>query len=84
MASRLWFRYVSPGAFIESAMYAGLAEEKLNDWSLLAKVRYAVYRPGGPMAMDLSQNPTVLVVNDTAFVHGGLLPIHGEWRIRGR
>lgn len=71
-------RYVTPGAFIESAMYAGLSESDLKDWSLLAKVRYAVYRPGGPMAMDLSQNPTVLVVNDTAFVHGGLLPAHGE------
>ena len=69
---------MTPGAFIESAMYAGLSEADLKDWSLLAKVRYAVYRPGGPMAMDLSQNPTVLVVNETAFVHGGLLPAHGE------
>lgn len=25
----------------------------------------------------LSRNPTVLIVNDTAFAHGGLLPTHG-------
>ncbi len=30
------------------------------------------------MAMELAKNPTVLVVNDTAFAHGGLLPVHGE------
>lgn len=71
-------RYVTPGAFFESALYAGLAEQELKDWELLARVRYAVYRPGGPMAMELAKNPTVLVVNDTAFAHGGLLPVHGE------
>lgn len=34
------------------------------------------------MAMELSKNPTVLVINDTVFAHGGLLPVHGEWRAR--
>lgn len=28
------------------------------------------------MARELAKNPTVLVVNDTVFAHGGLLPIH--------
>ena len=70
-------RYVTPGAFVESAYYAGLTEKDMKDWGLLAKVRYTVYRPGGPMALELSKNPTVLVVNDTAFAHGGLLPVHG-------
>jgi len=70
------FRYVTPGALVESALYAGLSQQDLKDWELLARVRYAVYKPGGPMAVELSKNPTVLVVNDTAFAHGGLLPIH--------
>lgn len=38
------------------------------------------------MARELSKNPTVLVVNDTAFAHGGLLPIHvkhGLQRLNG-
>lgn len=69
---------MTPGAFVESALYAGLSEKDLKDWDLLARVRYAVYRPGGPMAMELSKNPTVLIVNDTVFAHGGLLPLHGE------
>lgn len=76
-------RYVTPGAFRESALFAGLHHDdpqKLDqpDWQLLARVRAAVYKPGGPMAMELSKNPTVLVINDTVFAHGGLLPIHGE------
>lgn len=70
-------RYVTPGAFVESALFAGLSEQDLRDWELLARVRFAVYKPGGPMAVELSKNPTVLVVNDTVFAHGGLLPIHG-------
>jgi len=75
------FRYVTPGAFRESAMFAGLYQDEMHkldqpDWQLLARVRLAVYKPGGPMAMELSKNPTVLVVNDTVFAHGGLLPIH--------
>ena len=69
---------MTPGAFVESALYAGLSEKDLKDWDLLARVRYAVYRPGGPMAMELSKNPTVLIVNDSVFAHGGLLPLHGE------
>lgn len=70
------FRYVTPGAFVESALFAGLSEKDLKDWDLLARVRYAVYRPGGPMAMELSKNPTAMIINDTAFAHGGLLPLH--------
>ncbi len=69
---------MTPGAFIESGLYAGLQEEDLKDWDLLERVRKAVYAPGGPMAMELAKNPTVLVVNDTVFAHGGLLPVHGE------
>lgn len=78
--SSLLRRYVTPGAFLESAAFAGFGEEQCRDWELLARVRYAVYKPGGPMAVELAKNPTVLVVNDTAFAHGGLLPTHGEQR----
>lgn len=75
------FRYVTPGAFVESALFAGLSEQDLRDWDLLARVRYAVYRPGGPMAVELAKNPTVLVINDTVFAHGGLLPVHVNYGI---
>ena len=64
---------------MESAIYAGVEEDRLSNWDVLARVRYAVYRPGGPMAKELAKNPTVLIVNDTCFVHGGLLPVHGAY-----
>lgn len=38
--------------------------------------RTALFRPGGPLAMELSINPTVLMVNETVFAHGGVLPAH--------
>ena len=78
------FRYVTPGAFWESAMAAGLDEaeaRRSNDAVLQA--RWALYRPGGVMAKELSQNPTVLIVNDEiVFAHGGLLPHHVEYGIQ--
>lgn len=35
------------------------------------------------MALELAKNPTVLIVNDTAFAHGGLLPEHGKLGLSG-
>lgn len=75
------FRYVTPGAFVESALFAGMQEGDLKEWDVLARVRYTVYRPGGPMALELAKNPVVLIVNDTAFAHGGLLPAHVKYGI---
>lgn len=78
------FRYVTPGAFWESAMAAGLDEadaRKSNDAILQA--RWSLYRPGGVMAKELSQNPTVLIVNDEiVFAHGGLLPHHVKYGVQ--
>jgi len=30
------------------------------------------------MARELAKNPTVLIVNDTLFAHGGVLKRHGK------
>jgi len=40
------------------------------------RARAAAFRPGAKWALWLSQNPAVLVVGDTVFVHGGLRPDH--------
>eukprot|EP00239_Pterosperma_sp_CCMP1384_P009019 CAMPEP_0197862510 /NCGR_PEP_ID=MMETSP1438-20131217/39337_1 /TAXON_ID=1461541 /ORGANISM="Pterosperma sp., Strain CCMP1384" /LENGTH=98 /DNA_ID=CAMNT_0043480091 /DNA_START=26 /DNA_END=319 /DNA_ORIENTATION=+ len=40
------------------------------------RARKMLFLPGGPVAKHLAHNPTVLVVNDTVFAHGGLLPAH--------
>jgi hypothetical protein len=71
------FRYVTPGAFIEAAEEFGIAREQaMRNWEGCIQARAALYLPGGRIAKELSRNPTVLVVNDTAFAHGGLLPAH--------
>lgn len=71
------FRYVTPGAFIESAQEFGIPREvALRNWEGCVQARAALYLPGGKMALELAKNPTVLVLNDTAFAHGGLLPVH--------
>ncbi|KAJ8769190.1 hypothetical protein K2173_000965 [Erythroxylum novogranatense] len=44
------------------------------------RARIAALRPNGPIAKKfLTQNVTVLVVGDSVFVHGGLLPQHVEY-----
>lgn len=44
------------------------------------RARLAALRPGGPIAERfLSRNQTVVVVGDSVFVHGGLLPNHVEY-----
>jgi len=72
-------RYVTPGAFIEAAEEFGIPREvAVRNWDGCIQARAALFLPGGRIARELARNPTVLVVNDTAFAHGGLLPTHGE------
>ncbi len=40
--------------------------------------RGALFRPGGPMALELAEHPTALVIGPNVFVHGGILPFHAE------
>ncbi|KAK2076088.1 hypothetical protein QBZ16_001424 [Prototheca wickerhamii] len=71
------FRYVTPGAFWESATLAGVTEEEAAaDPRSVLRARWELFRPGGRVALELAANPTVLVVNDIVFAHGGLLPHH--------
>ncbi|GBF92592.1 Ser Thr phosphatase [Raphidocelis subcapitata] len=76
------FRYVTPGAFIESAVEFGIPRDTaMRSWDGCIQARAALFLPGGRVARMLSRNPTVLVVNDTAFAHGGLLPTHVQYGI---
>jgi hypothetical protein len=70
------FRYVTPGAFYESAIAAGLSGDQATEYEYQLQARFALWGPGGPLARELARNPTVLIVNDTVFVHGGLTPEH--------
>ena len=62
---------------MEAGLAAGLTEAEAASIEACYRARLRMYLPGGPMALELSKNATVLVVNDTAFAHGGLLPMHG-------
>lgn len=70
------FRYVTPGAFWESATLAGLSQDEATDPRSMLRARWELFQPGGTVARELAANPTVLVVNDIVFAHGGLLPHH--------
>ena len=77
------FRYVTPGAFWESAIAAGMTEQEIaSDRQGVLRARWFLYRPGGQMARELAKNPTVLVVNDIVFAHGGLLPHHNKYGLQ--
>ena len=41
------------------------------------RVRFLLFQPGGPLALELSRHSVVLLVNETLFAHGGILPHHG-------
>jgi len=73
------FRYVTPGAFFESALAAGVTGEAAYEYEHQLQARFALWSPGGPLARELARNPTVLIVNDTCFVHGGLTAEHVDY-----
>lgn len=62
---------------VESAQYAGYKDDDIYSKALQARARAKLFSPGQPMAMELAKNPTALVVNNTLFAHGGVLPEHG-------
>ena len=73
-------RYVSPHGFAEFMDLPGLdvSSAELVTLPFEERPRAAAFRPGGPYARRLSEHPVALVVGDTVFVHGGLLPEHAR------
>lgn len=60
----LTFDYVTPGGF---SSFGGREQ------------RSAAFRPGGPYAERLAEQPIVMIVGDNVFVHGGVLPEHVKY-----
>lgn len=50
----------------------------LHGVPVFAHGRLLAFRPGGPVSQMLAERPAVAMVNQTLFVHGGLLPQHAE------
>lgn len=44
----------------------------------LIKARSDLFHVGGPLAKELSRHGVALMINNTLFAHGGVLPHHGE------
>jgi hypothetical protein len=81
------FRYVTPGGWADFADVAGLPVDSPDLAPVLERVppeyrpRMAAFIPGGPYARRLAQSNAVLVVGDTVFVHGGVLPAWAEYGV---
>jgi hypothetical protein len=77
------FRFVTPGGFAD---FEDALEYDGNDPGLAKlkpeqRARGAAFRPAGPFAMLLSKHDVILVLGETVFVHGGVLPSHVEYGI---
>jgi hypothetical protein len=76
------FRYVSEAGFSAFADFSqGPVASRGQELADQQRGRLNAFRPGGPWAIRLAAHPVVLQVNDSVFVHGGLLPQHLRYGI---
>ena len=83
MNARPDVRYVAEGGFEDFQDAVTITEE---DSLLLAfepdqRARVAAFRPGGPYALLLAEQPVILVLQGNVFVHGGILPMHLDYGV---
>jgi hypothetical protein len=71
-------RYVTPGGMSDFADTPGLRvdDPALADVPMEMRSRIAAFRPGAPYAAVLAERNVAVIVGDTVFVHGGVLPTH--------
>jgi hypothetical protein len=77
------FRYVTLGGFraFQDVPTDWIAPAVLDKVPEQARPRAAAFFPGGVYAKRLATLAVVVVVNDTVFVHGGVLPSHVRYGI---
>lgn len=73
------FRYATEGGMLESAIMGGLRGVDAHMVANQRAARLRLFSPGGHLAKELAKNPTVLIVNDTMFAHGGVLMGHVQY-----
>ncbi len=82
MNVELDLRYVGEGAWETFADIEYDPEDaELLEWPEEKRGRVAAFRPGGPYALLLATRNGAMVVGDTVFVHGGILPDHATYGI---
>jgi hypothetical protein len=71
-------RYVTAGGFLDFAEVPGVdvADPRAASVPPAMRARLLAFAPGGPYARKLATRPVVLVVGDSVFAHGGVLPAH--------
>ncbi len=73
------FRYVTEGGFVDykdAKPTTGSVKRRVQTLDPKMRGRAAAFLPGGPQAKRLARRPIGIVVGDTAFAHGGILPGH--------
>jgi len=82
MNAALDLRYVTEGGFAAFEELApAAAEAELAGFAAEQRGRVAAFRPGGPYASRLAERPVILMVGDTLFCHGGVLPHHLDYGV---
>lgn len=76
-------RYVTPGGFasFENDPVSSDSSVNLDRFAKHEKARARAFLPGGPYARRLANFNTVVMVNDSLFVHGGALSKHVRYGI---
>jgi hypothetical protein len=71
-------RYVTAGGFVDFADVPGvdLSDPRAAQAPPAMRGRLLAFAPGGPYARKLATRPVILVVGDSVFAHGGVLPEH--------
>jgi len=73
-------RYVTAGGFVDFAEVPGidLSDPRVARVEPAMRGRLLAFAPGGPYARKLATRPVLLIVGDTVFAHGGVLPEHAR------
>jgi hypothetical protein len=81
MNAKLDLRYVTPAGYLdfEDAVEVDDADSLLTTFEEEQRARVAAFRPGGPYARLLAERNVAIIVGETVFVHGGLVPEHAEY-----
>ena len=70
-------RYITPGGLTDFAdIPFDASDAQLASYPPEQRGRVAAFRPGGPYANILAGHNLTMMVGDTVFVHGGILPEH--------
>lgn len=80
MNVELDLRYVTEGGFASFADVPWAVDDPLYaSYEEAERGRVAAFRPGGPYAKLLASHFITVMVGDTVFVHGGLVPAHAAY-----